>query len=160
MAAGTGPAGPRGGRLGTGGRLSLPGPYPPPGGQPTCTMRPFLFGLFLTAALPVSFSLLAQIPEVVILGRRVRHAGVLRQLDLSPAQITRLNTLVDEEKAERQQRLTHRPDETEHAARRARAADFETKVEAVLTPAQRARYEGLRGLRPPRQRLPEMQVPK
>ena len=123
-------------------------------------MRPFLLGLFLAAAPQLAAGQTAPLPEVVVLGRRVRHAGVLRQLDLSPAQITRLNTLVDEEKTQRKQRLTHRPDENEHAARLARAADFETKVEAVLTPAQRERYEELRGLRPARQKMPEMQVPK
>ena len=124
-------------------------------------MRLLFCGFLTWAALLPSAPLAAQaLPEVLVLGRRVRHAGVLRQLDLSPAQIARLNTLVDEEKAQRRQRLTHRPNETEHAARLARAADFETRIAAVLTPAQRARYEELRGLRAPRQQLPEMQVPK
>ena len=95
-----------------------------------------------------------------VLGHRGgRRVGVLRQLGLSPAQAARIATVLDEEKAARKQRLTHRPDETEHAARLARAADFETRIQAALTPAQREQYQELRGLRPARQQLPEMQVP-
>ncbi|MEJ7663845.1 MAG: hypothetical protein WKG07_32085 [Hymenobacter sp.] len=124
-------------------------------------MRAFLPGLLLLAATLASSELAAQtLPDVVVLGHRGgKRVGVLRQLDLTPAQAARIATVLDEEKAARKQRLTHRPDETEHAARLARAADFETKIQAALTPAQRERYQELRGLRPPRQQLPEMQVP-
>ncbi len=123
-------------------------------------MRTFLLGLFCTATTLASSGLAAQtLPDVVVLGHRGgRRVGVLRQLGLSFAQQARIATVLDEEKAERRQRLTHRPDETEHAARLARQADFETKIEAVLTPEQRERYEELRGLRPT-PRPPEMQVP-
>ena len=125
-------------------------------------MRAFLFGFFLTAILLAGSGLAAQtLPDVLVLGHRGgKRVGVLRQLGLSPAQEARIATVLDEEQAARKQRLTHRPDETEHAARLARAADFETKVQAALTPAQRERYQELRGLRPPRQQLPELQVPK
>lgn len=125
-------------------------------------MRALLTGLFCTAATLASSGLAAQtLPDVVILGHRGgKRVGVLRQLGLSPAQAARIATVLDEEQAARKQRLTHRPDETEHAARLARAADFETKIQAALTPAQREQYQELRGLRPARQtQLPEMQVP-
>ncbi len=123
-------------------------------------MRTFLLGLFCTATTLASSGLAAQtLPDVVVLGHRGgRRVGVLRQLGLSPAQQARIATVLDEERAQRKQRLTHRPDETEHAARLARQADFETKIEAVLTPEQREHYEELRGLRPT-PRAPEMQVP-
>lgn len=122
-------------------------------------MRPTLFWLALLAALLSRAGLHAQaLPEVVVLGHAGKHTGILRQLDLSPAQIARINTLIDEDKAQRKQRLTHRPDETEHAARLARQADFETKIGAVLTPAQLDKYQELRGLKPARP-LPEMRVP-
>ncbi|QKG55804.1 hypothetical protein GKZ68_03590 [Hymenobacter sp. BRD128] len=122
-------------------------------------MRSLLFWLMLVAALPGRASLPAQtLPEVVVLGHAGKHTGVLRQLDLTPAQVARLNTLIDEDKAQRKQRLTHRPDETEHARRQAQEADFETKIQAVLSPAQLDKYQELRGLKPARP-LPEMRVP-
>jgi Spy/CpxP family protein refolding chaperone len=122
-------------------------------------MRPLLFWLALLAALLSRPGLHAQaLPEVIVLGHAGKHTGVLRQLHLSPAQVVRINTLIDEDKAQRKQRLTYRPDETEHARRQAQEADFETKIEAVLTPAQRDKYEELRGLKPARA-LPEMRVP-
>lgn len=121
-------------------------------------MRIWLFWLTLLAAASHGQGLGAQaLPEVIVLGRG-KHVGILRKLDLSPAQKVRINTLLDEDRAQRKQRLTHRPDETEHAARLAREADFETKIEAVLTPAQFEKYQVLRGLKPA-PALPEMQVP-
>jgi hypothetical protein len=120
-------------------------------------MRPLLFWLALLAALLGRTGLQAQaLPEVVVLGHS-RHTSLLRQLKLSPAQTARINTLIDENKALRKQRLTYRPDETEHARRLAQEADFETKVGAVLTPAQLDKYQELRGLKP--KPLPEMRVP-
>lgn len=113
----------------------------------------------LLAVVPAPAGLQAQaLPEVVVLGHAGKRTGVLRQLHLSPAQVVHINTLIDEHKAQRKQRLTHRPDETEHARRMAQEADFETKIQAVLTPAQRDKYQELRGLKPT-PRLPEMQVP-
>ncbi|WP_151087901.1 hypothetical protein [Hymenobacter baengnokdamensis] len=123
-------------------------------------LRTHLFWLALLPAALSSVGLCAQtLPEVVVLAHRGKRTGILRQLDLSPAQVVRINTLLDEEQSQRKQRLTHRPDETEHASRQAREADFETKIEAVLTPEQVEKYEQLRGLRPA-PRPPEMQVPK
>jgi Spy/CpxP family protein refolding chaperone len=123
-------------------------------------MRAFPLWLLLSAALLASPSLRAQtLPEVVVLGHAGKRTGILRKLDLSPEQTMRINTLLDDQQAERKQRLTHRPDETEHAARQAREADFETKIEAILTPTQFEKYQVLRGLRPARQQLPEMRVP-
>ena len=122
-------------------------------------MRTSLFWLLLPAAWLASPGLRAQaLPEVVVLGHKGKRATLLQKLNLSAEQQVRIATLLDEERAQRKQRLTHRPDETEHAARLARQADFETKIEAVLTPAQQVRYQELRGLRPARP-LPEMQVP-
>lgn len=122
-------------------------------------MRTSLFGLALLAATLASPGLRAQaLPEVVVLGRAGKRGSILRQLDLTPPQLARINTLLDEEKAQRKQRLTHRPDETEHAARLAREADFETKMAAVLTPAQLAKYQLLRYPQAA-PRAPEMQVP-
>ena len=122
-------------------------------------MRIHLFGLALLAAVLIGPSLRAQtLPEVVVLGHAGKRTGVLRQLDLSPAQVERINTLIDENKALRKQRLTHRPDETEHARRQAQEADFETRLGAVLTPSQLDKYQELRGLKPTRA-LPEMRVP-
>lgn len=120
-------------------------------------MRPFLFWLVLLAALPCTGLQAQALPEVVVLGHS-RHTSLLKQLNLSPAQTARINTLIDENKALRKQRLTHRPDETEHDRRLAQEADFETKVGAVLTPAQLDKYQELRGLKPSRP-LPEMRVP-
>ncbi|GAA4496431.1 hypothetical protein GCM10023172_09700 [Hymenobacter ginsengisoli] len=112
----------------------------------------------LTATLSRA-SLHAQaLPEVVVLGHAGKHTGVLRQLHLTPAQVARINTLIDENKALHKQRLTRRPDETEHARRQAEEADFETKIQAVLSPEQRDKYQELRGLKPSRP-LPEMRVP-
>ena len=120
-------------------------------------MRPLLFWLVLLAALLPHTGLQAQaLPEVVVLGHS-RHTSLLKQLNLSPAQTARINTLIDENKALRKQRLTHRPDESEHDRRLAQEADFETKVGAVLTPAQLDKYQELRGLKP--KPLPEMRVP-
>jgi hypothetical protein len=122
-------------------------------------MRIYLFGLALLAATLTSTDLRAQtLPEVVVLGRAGKRTGVLRQLNLSPAQVARINTLIDENKALHKQRLTHRPDETEHDRRLAQEADFETKIGAVLTPSQLDKYQELRGLKPNRP-LPEMRVP-
>lgn len=122
-------------------------------------MRSFLLWLVLLLAAVSRTSLPAQgLPEVVVLGHAGKHTGVLRQLHLTPAQVARINTLIDENKALRKQRLTHRPDETEHARRQAEEADFETKIQAVLTPEQRDKYQELRGLKPSRP-LPEMRVP-
>jgi Spy/CpxP family protein refolding chaperone len=122
-------------------------------------VRLYLFGLALLAATFLGTDLRAQtLPEVVVLGRAGKRTGVLRQLDLSPTQIARINTLIDENKALHKQRLTHRPDETEHARRQAEEADFETKLGAVLTPTQLDKYQELRGLKPSRA-LPEMRVP-
>lgn len=121
-------------------------------------MRTLLLGCLISVATLASTALRAQaLPEVVVLGHNKR-ATLLQKLDLSPTQLTRIATVLDEERAQRKQRLTHRPNETEHQARLARQADFETKIEAVLTPAQREHYEELRGLRPT-PRAPEMQVP-
>ncbi|TDN38035.1 hypothetical protein E4631_19250 [Hymenobacter sp. UV11] len=121
-------------------------------------MRTLLLGFVFSVVALAGGGLRAQaLPEVVVLGHNKR-ATLLRKLDLSPAQLARVATVLDEERAQRKQRLTHRPNETEHAARLARQADFETKIAAVLTPAQRERYEELRGLRPT-PRAPEMQVP-
>jgi len=121
-------------------------------------MRFSLLWLLLLAALLASPGVRAQtLPEVTVLGHKGKRATLLQKLDLSPAQQARIATVLDEERAQRKQRLTHRPDETEHAARLAREADFETKIEAVLTPAQQERYQELRGLRPARP-LPEMKV--
>jgi len=121
-------------------------------------MRFSLLWLLLPAALLASPGARAQtLPEVTVLGHQGKRATLLQKLDLTPAQQARIATVLDEERAQRKQRLTHRPDETEHAARLARQADFETKIEAVLTPAQQVRYEELRGLRPARP-LPEMKV--
>lgn len=120
-------------------------------------MRTLLLGFVFSVA-TLAGGLRAQtLPEVVVLGHNKR-ATLLQKLDLSPAQLARIATVLDEERAQRKQRLTHRPDETEHAARLARQADFETKIEAALTPAQREKYQELRGLRPT-PRAPEMQVP-
>jgi Spy/CpxP family protein refolding chaperone len=122
-------------------------------------MRPLLFWLVLLAAMLGRTCLRAQsLPEVVVLGHAGKHTGVLRQLHLTPAQIARINTLIDEDKAQRKQRLTYRPDENEHARRQAQEADFETKIQAVLSPEQRDKYQELRGLKPSRP-LPEMRVP-
>lgn len=122
-------------------------------------MRTYLLGLALLAATLTGADLRAQtLPEVVVLGRAGKRTGVLRQLGLSPAQMARINTLIDENKALRKQRLTHRPDETEHARRQAQEADFETRLGAVLTPSQLDKYRELRGLKPTRA-LPEMRVP-
>ena len=122
-------------------------------------MRLFLLWLLLPAALLASPGVRAQtLPEVTVLGHQGKRATLLQKLDLTPAQQARIATVLDEERAQRKQRLTHRPDETEHAARLARQADFETKIEAVLTPEQREKYQELRGLRPT-PRAPEMQVP-
>lgn len=121
-------------------------------------MRRYLLGLALLATL-LGTDLRAQtLPEVVVLGHAGKRTGVLSQLDLSPAQITRINTLIDENKARHKQRLTRRPDETEHARRQAEEADFETKIQAVLTLSQRDKYQELRGLKPSRP-LPELRVP-
>ncbi|MDO7884007.1 hypothetical protein [Hymenobacter cheonanensis] len=122
-------------------------------------MRTHFLALALLAATLLYTDLRAQaLPEVVVLGRAGKRTGVLRQLNLSPAQVARINTLIDENKALRKQRLTHRPDETEHARRQAQEADFETKLGAVLTPSQLDKYQELRGLKPSRP-LPEMRVP-
>ncbi|MBO2032456.1 hypothetical protein J4D99_13755 [Siccationidurans ginsengisoli] len=122
-------------------------------------MRSFLFWLVLLTATLSRASLHAQaLPEVVVLGHAGKHTGVLRQLHLTPAQVARINTLIDENKALHKQRLTRRPDETEHARRQAEEADFETKIQAVLSPEQRDKYQELRGLKPSRP-LPEMRVP-
>ena len=120
-------------------------------------MRTLLSFVFLVAALAGGGPRAQTLPEVVVLGHNKR-ATLLQKLDLSPAQLARIATVLDEERAQRKQRLTHRPDETEHAARLARQADFETKIEAALTPAQLEKYQELRGLRPT-PRAPEMQVP-
>ncbi|MGI4741554.1 MAG: hypothetical protein ACRYG7_40825 [Janthinobacterium lividum] len=121
-------------------------------------MRTLLFVFGLAVAGLASTAVQAQaLPEVVVLGHNKR-ATRLQQLHLSPEQLARIGTVLDEERAQRKQRLTHRPDETEHAARLARQADFETKIEAVLTPTQLEKYQELRGLRPT-PRAPEMQVP-
>ncbi|AMR29278.1 hypothetical protein A0257_20710 [Hymenobacter psoromatis] len=121
-------------------------------------MRTLLLGfVFLVAALAGGRLRAQTLPEVVVLGHNKR-ATLLQKLDLSPAQLARIATVLDEERAQRKQRLTHRPDENEHAARLARQADFETKIEAALTPAQLEKYQELRGLRPT-PRAPEMQVP-
>jgi hypothetical protein len=121
-------------------------------------MRTLLLGCLVSVASLASTALRAQtLPEVVVLGHNKR-ATLLQKLDLSPAQLARIATVLDEERAQHKQRLTHRPDETEHAARLARQADFETKIEATLTPAQLEKYQELRGLRPT-PRAPEMQVP-
>lgn len=124
-------------------------------------MRSFLLPLILLTLTELSAAeAQAQqaLPNVVVLGKKGKRGHLLSKLDLSPAQQARIATLLDEEQAQRKQRLTHRPDQTEHAARLAREADFETKIEAVLTPAQVELYEQLRGLRPG-PALPEMQVP-
>jgi Spy/CpxP family protein refolding chaperone len=124
-------------------------------------MRTSLFWLAWLAATLGTSSLRAQnLPEVVIHGHDKR-TGILRKLDLSPAQRARINTLIDEEQAQRKQRLTHQPNEQEHAARLARQADFETKISAVLTPEQLDKYQELRGLKP-RHDLPDrgdIQIP-
>jgi hypothetical protein len=121
-------------------------------------MRTSLFWLGLLAAMLAHPGLHAQaLPEVVVLGHS-KHTSLLRKLDLTPAQMASINTLIDENKALHKQRLTHRPDESEHDRRLAQEADFETKVGAVLTPAQLDKYQELRGLKPARP-LPEMQVP-
>ena len=122
-------------------------------------MRTFLLSFIFSALTLASIGVRAQkaLSEVVVVGHNKR-ASILRKLDLSPAQLARIATVLDEEQAQRKQRLTHRPDETEHAARLAREADFETKIEAVLTPEQFEKYQQLRGLRPA-PRAPEMQVP-
>ncbi|GEM_PF-1379183 len=111
-------------------------------------MRTCLFCFAWLVAMLGSFGLRAQaLPEVVVRGHGKR-VGILRKLDLSPAQRARINTVLDEEQALRKQRLTHRPGEDEHASRLARQADFETKIGAVLTPEQYEKYQELRGLRP------------
>jgi len=118
---------------------------------------PFFWLLLWLAATLGSFGLRAQtLPEVVVHGHGKR-VGILRKLDLSPAQRARINTLLDEEQAQRKQRLTHRPGEDEHASRLARQADFETKIGAVLTPEQYEKYQELRGLKPAHN-LPERDI--
>lgn len=87
-----------------------------------------------------------------------KRGHLLQQLNLSPTQQVRLNTLIDEERAQHRQRLTHRPNEDEHAAALARQADLETKIMDILTPEQYDKYQLLRGLRSGSQ-TPEMRVP-
>lgn len=73
-----------------------------------------------------------------------QRGSMFKDLNLTADQQTKVEALMKDEMAQRGQRPSGPPTEAERQAMQARRADMATKLQAILTPEQYAKYQAMR----------------
>lgn len=145
----------------------LPGPAPNPvalnqlpAGLPGCgTLRTFFpfaemtthsLRLAVLAATLTMGALAAQATPYQTTPRGGRGANMLQDLNLTAEQQTQVEALMKDAMAQRGTRPSGPPTDAERQAMQTRRAEMDTKLKAILTPEQYAKYQAMRSQRGPR----------
>ena len=90
------------------------------------------------------------------MGGRGQGGDMLKSLNLSPEQQTKMEALMKEQRAQGGPRGSQQgpPSDADRQAMQARRADMDAKVKAILTPEQYTKYQAMRPQGPSGQRAP------